>query len=385
MSIILTGLILPSCGGSSSSSGSTTTSSSSGSSTTTVCRTPETATTAAVTAPVLGIALQSSRAISVRFSALDLPASAANATIYTLSSTTDTAFSTPVSAIKVGYDRQTIDFSPTAQAINETRLHLLFPLPMREGQRYTLKLNGAIVAGAFLPVASTAIHFSFTSCRVSPSIQVSQAGYMPSSPKFAYIGNWLGTAGAMPVDNTAYQVIDAVSGNIKLSGHATLRAAADPWSGNDVYEADLSALKAAGSYRLLIDGMGVSQPFKLDANMAENTYRKVMRVLYHVRNGTVISAPYAEPGYERPQGGIAAHLDGRFHAALTSVTYPFKNGEVANQYRPISKGWFDAGDYGQYIPNAAIAFWAVGVAVDLAPKAFADGELHIPEFWGHNT
>lgn len=364
---MLTGLSLASCANSGS--------------TTAVCRTPETTTSAAVTAPVLGVVLQSSRAINVRFSALDLPVSATNAAFYTLSSTTDAAFSTPVSASKVGYDRQTTSFTTAVipKTINETRLHLLFPFSMHQGQRYTLKLNGAIVNGIPLAAPASSIHFSFNNCRISPSIQVSQAGYLPSSPKFAYVGNWLGTAGAMPVDNTVYQVIDASSGAIKLSGNATLRAAADPWSGNDVYEVDLSALKVAGSYRLLIDGMGVSQPFKVDVNMAENIYRKVMRVLYHVRNGTVISAPYAEPGYERPQGGIAANLDGVFHAALTSVAYPFNNGEVANQYHPVSKGWFDAGDYGQYIPNAAIAFWAVGVAMDLAPTGFADGELNIPE------
>jgi len=345
-----------------------------------ICSAPDAGPAAQVVAPVKGVKLLSNRAVTVIISGIDLQASVANPPSYTLSSVTDSGFVTPVSATKLGYDRQVTGFTTAAQPVSESRLHLFFPKPMREAQRYTLHLGGAVTGpGVPLPAAASNIDFTFSSCRVSPSIQVSQEGYMPSSPKFAYVGNWLGTAGAMPVDQSAWQVLDAATGKAVLSGTLALRAAADAWSGNDVYEADLSALNTSGSYRLFISGMGVSYPFSVDANMAENIYRKVMRVFYHVRNGATIVAPYATPGYERPSGGVPANLDGVFHAALTDPAYPFNNGEVVNQYRPISKGWFDAGDYGQYITNAAIVYWAVGLALDLAPGAFADGELNIPE------
>jgi hypothetical protein len=45
----------------------------------------------------------------------------------------------------------------------------------------------------------------------------------------------------------------------------------------------------------------------------------------------------------------------------------------------VQRGWFDAGDYGQYVPNAAPIWFLAGAALDLAPGRFEDGDFNIPE------
>jgi hypothetical protein len=46
-------------------------------------------------------------------------------------------------------------------------------------------------------------------------------------------GNWMGSAGPLPLDTTAFEVVDAGTGNPVFSRKARLSARADPWSGNE--------------------------------------------------------------------------------------------------------------------------------------------------------
>jgi hypothetical protein len=66
-----------------------------------------------------------------------------------------------------------------------------------------------------------------------------------------------------------------------------------------------------------------------------------------------------------------------FHASVAAS--PLGNREPAKGYKGVSGGWFDAGDYGQYIPNAAPVWYVIGAALDIAPQRFRDGDLNIPE------
>ncbi len=336
------------------------------------CRLPTPIDAGEFKSPVLGMEVESSRAIQVYFSALEIQPHLSSQLKYRLTSRTDSRFVSPVMPIKTGYDRQIVRFDGNNQPVAETRLHLLFSVSMKEGERYTLQSIDSESA------AKSLITFSYKECRVTTSLQVSQAGYIPIAPKFAYAGNWLGSAGAMPIDNTVFSILDAGSGRVVSTGSMVLRSAADQWSGNDVYEARLPALHP-GKYRMYVAGLGVSYVFSIDPDMAEKIYRKVARVLYHRRNSTPIIAPWAEPGFERPMGGVKKVYDGYLHPALSSPDYLFNQGEIAYRYRPVSKGWFDAGDYGQYVPNMAMVYWATSLALDLSPGGFADRELNIPE------
>jgi hypothetical protein len=336
--------------------------------------------------PALWVETRSQRAITLGFHAIDLPAATRDPAAYTLTSSGDPAYEDPLAAVRVGGDRQVVGFDAAKRPLRESRLHLLFPEPLQPGVDYRLDACGAITSGADTATgtarrACSSIPVRYDPDKPSGSIQVDQVGYVPGSKKIAFIGNWLGSAGPLPLNSPRFEVIDAETGKPAFTGEARLTAPADAWSGNDVFEADFTRLDGPGRYRLRVSGIGVSDAFTVSANIYDAPYRAVMRLFYHSRNSTPVIAPWAEPGYERPNGGVPEAMDAAFHPAVGKS--PLSGGsptdkDPAARHR-VRRGWFDAGDYGQYVPNAAPIWFLAGAALDLAPGRFEDGDFNIPE------
>jgi hypothetical protein len=336
--------------------------------------------------PVLWIETRSQRALTLGFDVVDLEAAIRNPAAYTLSSTLDPAYRTPRAAIRVGGDRQVVGFDQAKQPLVESRVHLLFPEPLKPDVDYHLDACVAVPASPVSGGRSAARPCSSVPVRYDPdrpsgSIQVDQVGYALGSRKMAFLGNWLGSAGPLPLEATAFEVIDAKTGKPAYLGQAHLSASADPWSGNDVYQADFTALERPGHYQLRVPGLGLSDVFAIAEEVYDAPYRAVVRLFYHSRNGTPITAPWAEPGYERRNSGVPDGMDAAFHPAVAtsplSLSSPTDTGPGARHR--VQRGWFDAGDYGQYVPNAAPIWFFAGAAIDLAPGRFADDDLNIPE------
>jgi len=323
---------------------------------------------------VLGWSMPSNRVISVRVDQLDVP-SVGDASGFTVSSATDPNYLAPLSAIGIGVDRSAVAVTDTGTgAVVESRLHLLLPHALESDHDYLVGL-GALLAPSGQPMQQPGLTITYDPNAVSTSIKVNQVGYLPSATKIGFIGNWLGDLGPMPVDAFAFQVVDAASGATAWSGELLPRIADDPQSGEDVYTADFSGLSTPGTYELRVPGIGRSHPFEIANDVYADVYHTTMRVLYHKRN-TSLTAPYADPGFER--AGIDDLLDAVFHPVLAD--YLLTRGEQPFAYKPITKGWYDAGDYGQYIHNAASVWPTIALALDLAPaNLFEDGELGIPE------
>jgi len=336
--------------------------------------------------PALWIETRSERALTLGFDVVDLPAATRDPAAYTLTSTADPAYQTPLAAVRVGSDRQVVGFDGAKNPLVESRLHLLFRAPLKPGLDYRLDACAALAsnpaphAGSAPPPCSS-IPVSYDPDRTSSSIQVDQVGYVPGTRKIAFLGNWLGSAGALPLDATGFEVLDAETGRSAFAGQARLAAPADPWSGNDVYQADFTALDRPGRYRLRVPGLGVSDTFAISASAYDAPYRATMRLFYHSRNSTPVTAPWAEPGYERPAGGVPAGMDAIFHPAVAGshLSRGSTTDTGPGARHPLHRGWFDAGDYGQYVPNAAPIWFLAGAALDLAPGRFGDGDLNIPE------
>ena len=146
----------------------------------------------------------------------------------------------------------------------------------------------------------------------------------------------------LPDLGLTFHVVETTSGATAVTGEITLRVADDPQSSEDVYA---------------------------------DVYRATTRVSYRKRD-TTLTAPYADPGFER--SGIGDLLDAVFHPVLGD--YPLTRGEQPFAFKAISKGWYDAGDYGQYTHNAASVWPTIVLALALAPACLlTDGELGIPE------
>jgi endoglucanase len=269
----------------------------------------------------------------------------------------------------VGVEQQVTGFRDwrNPKPLLERRIHLLLDAPLQTGSSYTVRLEGV--------ASPVTLGLTFNPMAHSPAIQVNQLGFHPGQRKLAYVGGWLGTAGPLPVQASGFEVVSP-DGVVRFNGSLELRAGADPASGNDVWEADFSGLVRQGRYLVRVPGIGVSDPFEIDAGVYGPAYRQVMRVFYHSRNSTVIEAPWATGGFER-SSGIRPDLDGLFD--LTVGSSPLGRGERPGTRHLTRRGWFDAGDYGQYVVNAAPVWFAVALGMELDPGAFKDGDLDIPE------
>ena len=305
----------------------------------------------------------------------------ADPALYTLTATNDPGYVTPQPAIRVGGDRQVVGFDTAKRPLVETRLHLFFQRPLRPGVTYRLDACAALDGDSDASAPCHALPVDYRPERASSSIQVDQVGYAPGTTKIAFLGNWLGTAGPLPLDTTGFEVVEADTGKPVFNGQTRLTVTADPWSGHDVYQADFTDLNRPGRYRLRVPGLGVSDPFSIAADLYDGPYRAALRLFYHSRNSTPVIAPWAEPGYERPQGGVPPAMDAAFHEAVSaSALSAGSTTDTGPQARhPLRRGWFDAGDYGQYVPNAAPVWYLVGASLDLAPRRFGDGDLNTPE------
>ncbi|MCJ7815829.1 MAG: glycoside hydrolase family 9 protein, partial [Xanthomonadales bacterium] len=146
-----------------------------------------------------------------------------------------------------------------------------------------------------------------------------------------------------------------------------------------VYRADFSEVQTQGEYYLSIPGLGKSPAFSVKNDVFKPVFQKVFRLFYHSRNSTAIHAPWADPGFERP-GGIAEVLSAYIHPAVAASG--FSSGEKAGSYKMVRGGWFDAGDYGQYVVNAAPVWYAFGAGLDLEPAVFSSDDFNLPE--SHN-
>src|SRR5262249_34920991 len=141
----------------------------------------------------------------------------------------------------------------------------------------------------------------------------------------------------------------------------------------NVWEADFTAFKTPGEYRLLVPGLGTSFPFVIDEGVAAAFARTYALGLYHQRRRTSNALPFtrfvhgpchfAPAGVRGPEcpraeellaGESANSADNSRQTApqlktFESSLYPFvKQGKV-----DVSGGHHDAGDYSKYTINSA--------------------------------
>jgi endoglucanase len=131
-------------------------------------------------------------------------------------------------------------------------------------------------------------------------IKVDQAGYLIDAPKVAIVASETATA---------FAVVDS-EGSVALRGSLGT-VAEDPDSGDRVRAADFSSVRRAGSYRIVVDGVGESWPFKIADDAYRRAYYLAMRSYYGQRCGTAVDLGREFPGYAHG----ACHRDAAFHAS----------------------------------------------------------------------
>ncbi len=244
--------------------------------------------------------------------------------------------------------------------------------------------------------------------RYSPAIHVNQEGYVPTMPKKAMIGYFLGDMGEMNIPaSSGFAVIDARTGAIVYSGSLALRQDigynTSPLPYQKVLVADFSDFTTPGEYQLQVAGLGASLPFVIDDGVAMGFARTYALGLYHQRSGVSQGLPFTrfargadhtaralvpvqgDQQFNFTWNCIAGYggVQGADNPAQTAVRlvseatqlYPFVNqGSV-----DVSGGHWDAGDYSKYTINSAQLTHHLMFTADSIAGANQLDNLGIPE------
>lgn len=285
--------------------------------------------------------------------------------------------------------------------------------PLRAGDKVVVELDPAVTAG------NATAGFTFDpAVSISRSVQANQVGYLPDSPKMAYVGCWMASfpdSAAINVgmpenrghsaeytslapfalrleEAPAFHIVDAKTGKTVWSGKAVLRASGlDPdkaqggfrWrhSSSNVYGLDFSEFRTPGRYRVSVDGVGCSFDFSIADDVYVDAFKKQATGVFAQRCGFALEPKHAD-GWRR----IACHKKGILASTLDRWTVgqmgPFKEHLKQDAAgNPIVLhtfgGHHDAGDFNPR-SHIDVAQTLLGI-YELFPQKFFDGQLNIPE------
>ncbi|MDX2245910.1 MAG: glycoside hydrolase family 9 protein [Bacteroidia bacterium] len=194
----------------------------------------------------------------------------------------------------------------------------------------------------------------------SPDIRLNQEGFYTHGPKIAIVKNAPGGK---------FFVRKQPEGQVVFTDTLT-EARRWEFSGEVVRKADFSALAEPGNYYLDIPMVGISYAFRITSAVNSGLQKAVLRSFYYQRASTPIELPYAG---EWPRK--AGHRDDqvKIHVSAASASRP-EGTRVSS-----SRGWYDAGDYGKYVPTATFSTWMLLDLYGQYPAYYDTLSLNIPE------
>jgi len=319
----------------------------------------------------------------VDFGQLIEPLVIGDAARYRITSSNDPAFGDGKSPVTVGYKAEGTEFnSPFKKPpfLREYWVYAVLPAPFRSGKSYSIHV-GDLAEN----LNQSTLTFDEKRLR-SPAIHVSQVGFPPDAPKFAYFSQWLGTLNTPPhlngaldlsrFTNGVFHLCDTRDGAVRKTYRGLqlqkARTAKDPshdnWTRADVYALDFSDFKEPGRYVLVAEGMGCSYPFEIGEQVYFGAHRAVMRSLFLQRRGIV--KDLAEFGREYPRShhpDINEFVAGKVEGEGGKILDP----------KPVKGiwGWYaDAGDWDGN-PTHYLVPLTLLLTYDLRPQNFHDGDI----------
>jgi len=208
---------------------------------------------------------------------------------------------------------------------------------------------------SLLIIILTACHNVGTDQSGYPSIRINQLGYFPDAEKVFVAANSRGRN--FVVLNRQEEVV--FSGELHDEGKWSA-------SGEEVKTGDFSAITEAGIYAVKIEDAGRSFWFEIGNDIYHEASLASLRTFYFQRASMKMEEKYLHE-FKRDAG----HPDDScyFHPS-TGIDHGFKSSPG---------GWYDAGDYGKYVVNAAVSAGTLMSLYELLPSVFPDNSLNIPE------
>jgi hypothetical protein len=290
--------------------------------------------------------------------------------------------------------------NPGPDHVEEHWIYLYLPQAMQSGKTYLLQTG---------TLANNGSQWTFTfdeQKQRSEAVHVNQIGYTPgASDKYAYVYHWAGDKGGISFSSFSgknFYLLNLANNQIVFAGKLVFRKnktnaetgqAIETPSANflaaDVFECNFSAFKEPGDYKIVVEGIGSSFPFRMADDLYRDVFYTSIRGLYHNRSGIELKKPYTEFERKAPHNplitpGFAGKLK-----YTSSRFIDWTNGDAAEADKPAiengikgsinSWGWYqDAGDWDGYFSHMVIPSMLM-VAWQVTPENYADGELNIPE------
>lgn len=192
------------------------------------------------------------------------------------------------------------------------------------------------------------------------SIKLNQIGFYPGSKKVAVVPSSEATSFSVTSEDGSATYFTGI-----LSGPDTWS-----YSQESVQLADLSSFTTAGSFKIVVDGVGESHVFDIKNNVLEPIVKGSIKAYYFNRASTALLPEYADDF-----GRNAGHPDSIVYVHSSAATLERPAGTVIS----CPKGWYDAGDYNKYIVNSGISTYTLLASYEHSPEYFNTIDLNIPE------
>ncbi len=164
------------------------------------------------------------------------------------------------------------------------------------------------------------------------------------------------------------------SGMVKARGMSEPHGP-DFMSGETLHIVDFSAYDEAGEGFILSLGDLQSPPINIAANPYKALLADSLAYFYRSRAGMKINPFLGGKDWARDAWYSSDNAVRPFSGTDTNGV----EWEGGDYTLDAGKGWFDAGDYGKYTVNGAVAAWTLGNLYEHFPMAAGDGELALPE------
>ena len=272
--------------------------------------------------------------------------------------------------------------------------YLVFGTPFKHGEKRNLSMS---------------IVLQYDSAVPSKIFKLNQVGNGANQKKkYAYMGAWLGSCGALPLKHLAgkeFEIKRSSDGKTVYKGILKMRRddpeyqGKIPFTGEEVLELDYSNFNTSGKYYFYVENIGRSIDFVIGSGALSEAFYIHARGLYHKRCGIAKGKPYTNwvspschqtvirgrfPGnaehYRKGKGetdfGFFDRKGNRIevkHFDLIKQNPPY---EVVKISAP--GGWHDAADYDRRPYHLRIVSDLATVYL-MKPENFIDGQLNIPE------
>lgn len=216
-------------------------------------------------------------------------------------------------------------------------------------------LSAACLSGLSFLLASCS---STSETSVSEKVMVDQCGYLPGSPKVAFVAD----------KAKNFAIVNEAGEKLYEGKVATAQFYAE--SNQYVHRIDFSSFKETGVFQVVVDDTLASVPFPINHSVYSDLVKSSVRALYYNRSGMAIDGEHGGKWTRN-----AGHPDTcvLVHKSAASKARP--EGTVISSPR----GWYDAGDYNKYIVNSGITTYTMLLACTQYGELAKKVNLNIPE------